>query len=381
MSPDHLGTWPFNLRLIRYAPGSFVVYAVSSFLASAGQVVPGVIVLGIFNVLGGGRAAGFSVPTLIAFFVATEVARFSTSFGDAWGGTTFRLTTGALLRRNILAAILDRPGAAPLPVSPGAAVNRFRDDIDETSDFPTWFPQEVGNALGTVIAVILMARINVTITLFVFLPLVVATVISWAGWARLRTYVALEDQAADVTTGFLAETFAAVQAVKLAAAADDMVTHFTALNRARGGFAVRKQVVRQSMNSVISTAVALGIGIILLLAARAMSKHTFTVGDFALFVYYLQFSTESLTDFGNFVGDWAAQSISIVRMEGLVHPKAPASMLESHPVVPASRPPSVPIPVEPLRTFIARNLSYRYDNGDGVTNVDLCLEPGTLTVV
>jgi ATP-binding cassette subfamily B protein len=90
----------------------------------------------IFDRLTGHADAGFGIPALIALFVALEVARFAGAFGHEWGYVTFFLTGGALLRRNILAAILNRPGAVPLPVSPGAAVNRFRDDVDEPPTSP-----------------------------------------------------------------------------------------------------------------------------------------------------------------------------------------------------------------------------------------------------
>lgn len=378
---EHLDTWPFNVRLMRYAPGPFAVYAVFTFLFVAGGVIPGLVVQAIFDHLTGHREAGFGIPVLVALFAGIEAARFACSFGQVWGDVTFRLTTGALLRRNILAAILSRPGAMPLPVSPGAAVNRFRDDVDETSDFPTWFPGEVGNWVGTAVAIILMARINLTITLFVFLPLVAALAIGRVAWDRLRNYIALEDRATDEVTGFLAEAFAAVQTVKLAGATEDMVTHFGAVNRTRQTWAVRWRVVYQGVNAMTSTAVACGIGIVLLLAGRAMSHHTFSVGDFALFVYYLQFATESATSFGNFLGDYANQKVSIVRMEQLVQPQPPAALVEFHSVLPSATLPALPASGEQLHTLQVRSLTARHPGGGGINDVGLCIQAGTLTVV
>jgi ATP-binding cassette subfamily B protein len=379
--PRHMATWRFNVRLMRYAPGSYAVYAIFAFLFVFGQVIPGLVVKAVFDRLTGHAAAGFGIPALIALFVAIEAARFAATFGQIWGDVTFRLTTGALLRRNILAAILRRPGAVPLPVSPGAAVNRFRDDVDETSDFPTWFPQEVGQLVGTTVAIVIMARIDLRLTIFVVLPLLVAGVITGLGWHLLREYSRQEDRATDEVTGFLAETFGAVQAVKLAGAAGDMVSHFEALNRTRRIFAVRWRVVDEAMNAVTATAVAIGIGIVLLEASHAMARHTFSLGDFSLFVYYLQFATESMTDLGNFLGDWVAQTVSIVRMEELIRPESPVALVENHPVVPDPSPPGPAPGGEPLATLLVRGLTYAYDGGDGIRAVDARLRAGTLTVV
>jgi ATP-binding cassette subfamily B protein len=380
---EHMKTWPFNLRLMRYATGPFAVYGVFTFILVAGEIVPGIIVQGIFDRLTDHAAAEPGIAVLIALFVAIEVARFATSFGHEWGSVTFVLTAGALLRRNILAAILNRPGAVPLPVSPGAAVNRFRDDVDETSDFPTWFPQEVGHWVGSVVAIAIMARINLRITIFVFLPLVAALAAGRVAWDRLRDYVARDDRATDEVTGFLAEAFAAVQTVKLSGAAEDIVDHFRGLNRTRQTWSVRWRVLYEAVNSMTATAIALGIGIVLLLAGQAMARHTFTVGDFALFVYFLQFATSAATDFGNFLGDYANQSVSIVRMEELIRPNRPATMLEYHPVVPSPEPP----PAEsrpggdPLSALHVRGLTYLHPGGGGIRDVDTRLLAGMLTVV
>jgi ATP-binding cassette subfamily B protein len=381
MSVPHLRTWPFNMRLIRYAPGPFAIYGFFTFLMVAGEIVPGVIVQAVFDRLTGHAAAGTGIATLVALFVAIEIARFAAVFGHEWGFVTFFITAGALLRRNILSAILSRPGAVPLPVAPGAAVNRFRDDVDETADFPTWFPQELGHWAGTVVAIVIMARINLTITIFVFLPLAVALAAGRVVWDQLRKLSAQRDGATDEVTGFLAEAFAAVQTVKLAGAAEEMAGHFTALNHTRKRYAVRYATLYQAIDSMTNTAISAGIGIVLLMAGHAMARHTFSIGDFALFVYFLQFATSAATDFGNFLGDYANQSVSIVRMEELVRPRPPETLVEFHPVLPEEPPPVSAAAGEQLERLDVHGLSYRYPGGGGICDVDLHLQAGTLTVV
>ena len=58
----------------------------------------------------------YKIALLIALYVAVELGRLAVSFGDIWGGVTFRLGAGGLLRRNILASILRRRGDQALPV-------------------------------------------------------------------------------------------------------------------------------------------------------------------------------------------------------------------------------------------------------------------------
>ena len=86
-------------------------------------------------------------------------------------------------------------------------------------------------------------------------------------------------------------TFAEWNEVKPGFMEADLVAHGG--NSAEGGF----------LSSCAGTAVSYGIGVMLLLAGQAMAAGTFTVGDFALFVYYLWFTTELPLDLGAFVGD------------------------------------------------------------------------------
>ena len=67
-------------------------------------------------------------------------------------------------------------------------MNRYRTDVAEVGDFPTWLPDVAGNLVSFVIAVIIMARINWQITLFVFLPLVAAYAIGRSIWGRMLRY-------------------------------------------------------------------------------------------------------------------------------------------------------------------------------------------------
>lgn len=380
-SPQHMATWTFNVRLMRHAPRPFALYATCNILFYVGQLVPGFIVQAIFDRLTRPASAGLSIPALIALLASIEVARFTTSFGQVWADVTFRLTTGALLRRNILAAILRRPGAVALPVAPGAAVNRFRDDVDETSDFPTWFPHVFAFVLEIGVAVTIMAHINLTITIYAVLPLLVAGIIARASWDWVRRYFALESKATDEVTGFLAEAFGAVQAVKLAGASATMTRHFDELNRSRQAVAVRWRLVEEATGSMTASTLAIGIGAVLFLAGQGIAHRTFSIGQFALFVYLLELVAEYATDLGNFLGDYAAQAISIVRMEELVRPEPPAAMLHDRQTGSGTVDFQVDPRAEPLDRLQIRGLTFAHESGAGIRDVDAEVLGGGLTVV
>ena len=104
----------------------------------------------------------------------------------------------------------------------------------------------------------------------------------------------------------------------MAHAEETVVEHLRTLGATRQRAEVRKAAFYQLVQTIADTGTMLGIGVVLLLAGRAMAAHTFTVGDFALFVYYLWFTTEVPANLGMFMGDFKTQEVSIRRMEELI---------------------------------------------------------------
>lgn len=382
--PTPLKTWPAVWSLIRYQPAVFAVHTVFVILLFAGQVLPGLLEKLIFDSLTGSAPATLGVWTLVALVVAVEVARISVSFGLEWYGWTFRYKVGALMRRNIFASILRRPADNSLPVSPGEAINRLRNDVGELGDFPTWLPDQAGKIIAAIVAIGIMARINLTITLIIFLPLTLILVLARRMWGRILHYAHASGQAADAVTGFLGEAFDAVLAVKVADAESDVAARFARLNETRRVAEVREQIFRRLLDSINASTVTFGIGVMLLLAGQAITQGTFTVGDFALFISYLWFTTWVPIDLGAFIGDYKTQEVSINRMVELIHPEPASLLVEHHPVDEHA-----PLPVlaqtkaRHLQRLEVRGLTYRYpgDSGRGIENVNLILERGSFTVI
>ncbi len=382
-----MNTWRFNASLIGYYPGAFAVNCLCHVLLLVGLIVPGLIEKSVFDTLTGAASAAFGVWTLIALLVSVELARKAASFGDAWGDATFRYQAMSLLRGNIMAALLRRPGALGLPVSSGEAINRFDDDVGETCDYPLWLPEVVGQVLFALIAVAIMASINLTITLFVLLPLAGVVVLTRLVWGRIMKYWLEMRASTGRVTGFLGEMFGAVQAVKASNAEVSVVAHLGELSDARQKAALQQNVLRRGIDALNANLVSLGIGIILLLAGRAFATGSFTVGDFALFVNYLWSATWAPTVLGTFFGDYKQQEVSLRRMSELIHPESPDSLIvPPSPGTPGSAAILAAKDATPLRDLQVTGLTYHYpapysDPQRGITGVNLSLTRGTLTVI
>jgi ATP-binding cassette, subfamily B, bacterial len=379
--------WWYLWRLARFR---FGLYLLSGLLASClfylFPLIPGLIVRRFFDVLAGDAPATFGIWSLLALLVGAGVARVAALIGAGVSEMTTQLTAATLLRRNLFAHILRRPGAQPLPASPGEAISRFRDDVQAVVGFLTWTLDPIGQAIVLAIALAVLIRIDPLIALTVFVPLVVVLAVVRMANARIRRYRQANQEAIGEVTGLLGEVFGAALAVKAAGAEERVVGYFQQVNERRRKAALNDLLFTQLLNSISSNAANLGTGALLLFAAQSMHRGSFTVGDFALFVSYLGWLAQVTSMFGNFMAQYRQMGVSLERLVALLQ-GAPAETLVAHmPVYLRGPLPELSVPnrsgVEPLERLETVGLTYRYPGSQrGIAGVDLCLRRGGFTVI
>ena len=381
-----ISTWEVTWKLIRYSPGPFLLYTVLWTFFLTSQLAPGLITRVILDDLTGAAPAGIGFWTLLVILAGVETSRLAANFSKRYGEETFRYTVEALLRKNIVANLLRRPGAMGLAVSTGDAISRLRGDVAEVADFPTWLPHVLGHVAFAVVAVVIMFTINPTITLVTLLPLLGVALVGHYSWARILRYWDASRAATGAVTGFLGEIIRAVQAVKVADAEVDVVRHFHLLNEVRRKAGLKSLLFRELIEWVSSNPGDLGLGIVLLLVGQEMKAGTFTIGDFALFTSYIGYVVHVPPMLGTFIADYQTQAVSIKRLLQL-QPQAPPETLLTHgPVYMNGALPEIPYivkaPAHRLETLEVTGLTYKYPDSDrGIENINLHLARGSFTVV
>jgi ATP-binding cassette subfamily B protein len=326
------------------------------------------------------------LPWLVALPLVSMLGQVAFLTGCQLTNAPFILANSALLQKNLLARIFELPGARALPSSPGEAISRFRDDVDNAADYMIGFNDLIALGIFVLIAVPIMLRIDAMITVVVFLPLVLVVALVSKVRDRVERYRRANREASGQVTGFLGEVMGAVQAVQVANAEEGVVAHFRELSDIRLKAAVRDSVFDQVRQAIFANTVNVGTGAILLLAGRAMRGGSFTVGDFALFVFYLGWITEFTTLSGRLLAQYRQIDVSIGRMTRLLA-GAPAKTLVNHGPVYLRGPfPEIRLdsrrPDESLVLLEAVALSYRYpETGRGIADISLRIERGTFTVI
>lgn len=383
-------TYQFMWQLIRYRPWLYSFDALCWALIHMTPLVPGLIARLYFDTVTGNAPLGVDVPAILVLVVMTTLARIVLIVLGFLADMPHRFSMSGLLRRNMFDRILQRPGARALPDSPGEVISRFRDDARQAEDAISWTLDMIGMIAFCAFALIVLLNINAKITLFVFAPVAGVLVAAHAASMRIQRVRRDSREAAGDVSDSLGEMFESVQAIKVAGAEEHVIAHFRKLNEARRATVLKDSLLTEIMASISANAVSLGTGLILLVAAQAMQAGEFTVGDFALFVYYLNFVSDFTQFFGRFLAHYQQSGVAFTRMTELLQGAPPSALVKHTPLhLTGPLPPLAP-PMDDrsnghanrMLTLEVSNLTYRYpDTGRGIEGISLRLDRGSFTAI
>ncbi|MEX2280726.1 MAG: ABC transporter ATP-binding protein [Acidimicrobiia bacterium] len=371
-------------EVIRYRPLRFFAAAVLWTLIHGTPVFLGIAVGAVFDHLSDGEQLGEGVWTAVLVFTAIAYGRqVILWFGDiVW--MEHWIESSLQLRRNLLAWLLTAPRSRSLPVSASEAVSTFRDDIDDVLEYmENWV--DLGGVLAFAVgATAVMLSIDSGLTLYVVVPLVLTLILTQSLSPQIRKRRRAMRLATEEVTGFVGELFAGVQAVKLADATEPVLDRFDRMNEVRREAALRDTFLTELLRSINSNMATIATALVLLVAASGILEGTFSVGDLAVFLTYMP----RLTGYMAFAGDIVAQhrrtGVAFDRVRRLAV-DAPDPVLVDRSRVPlrgeVTEPPA-PLPVAPLRTLAAQDLTFRYPTtGGGIEGVSFEIRRGEFVVI
>lgn len=382
-----LPAWRVIWEMLRFRPWLWFVDLLSvTIFRFSWQIAPALIIKAFFDFIEGGAPLRFGIWTIITFAMAAWLGRVIGGYGFYYADVPIFADIPTLLRKNLLRYILKRPGASSLPDSPGEAVNRFKKDVEEIPLFVILINDILIGLVIVTVAIVLMTRIDARVTAMALIPLALVGIIANIASSRIEHYRRASRQASGNVTGFIGEFFGAVQAVKVATAEKNVIGHFHKLNDARRVLTIREKLFDDVLGSIWRNLSTLGTGVILVLVGQSMRSGTFTLGDFALFVYLLQSMGDLTTFAGMLVARYKQLDVSVQRMYDLMENAPLEALVERAPVDLAGPLPAVTYATKSasdrLSELIADRLTFHYPNStSGIEGIDLTLKPSSLTVI
>jgi ABC-type multidrug transport system fused ATPase/permease subunit len=371
--------------LVRYRPARFFFCFVMWGLVHGSPLLFGVLIGAVFDRLAGGAELAATAWTPAIIFAVVAIGRnLIIWLGDiawikVWNEQQLQL------QRNLLRWLLEAPRARVVPLAPGEAVSTFRDDVEDLLEYYENWVDMGGLVIFGVGSVLVMASIDSAITGLLLIPLVLTVILTQSLSPQIRRRRHAMREATDDVTGFIGETFGAVQAIKLARVEEPVLGRFAVLNKTRHRAALADTFLTEVLRGINRNMSTITIAVVLIAAAGHFSTGAMTVGELTVFLIYLP----RLTDYMAFVGDIVAQhrrtGVAFERIRQLAV-DAPTMALLDRALVPLSgeivETPPPDRAWSPLETLVVRNLSHRFPDGEeGIDGVDFEIHRGDFTVV
>lgn len=390
-------TFALSRRLFAYNPALF---AVNVLLWGSFHALPALLTLAVSAVFTrldnaetlrtAGQTSGAALSAAwvaVGLFALVRLARWGVFYWALRVWITLWYTLNALVRRNLLAYLLTAQGSRRLPDTPAEVVSRFRDDVDDVAGYVEIWVDGAGIVIFSVVAVVLMARVDPMITLLVCTPLLLMVFFVQRLSPTIRSYRRRMREATARVTDFIGETFNAVSAVKLAGREEQMVGHLRALGETRRHAALRDVLLTELIRGVNTNMVNVAVGLVLLLGANQIRGGHMTVGDFILFIGLLPRLTGSMAFYGDAIARQRRTGVSYDRMHRLLQ-DAPADQPVQHHPLYLNAELSSPLPIVgqapealPLQELRVEHLTAQHPSGAGVQDVSFAIRRGEFVVV
>jgi ATP-binding cassette subfamily B protein len=383
-------------RIIRYSDKYFIVDTTTAAVFWLSNTVLGLILRAFFDYLTSDGRMGLGVIPVVGLQIGYALVAGLGLTAAIIVNVAFRYRSMALMIRNMLARILEMPGAKSLPadengkvMSPGEVVSTFRDDTDSIMNGITEVEDTLGMGITAAISLVIMLGINPMVTVGTLVPLTVIVVTAHLLGPWVEKYRKASRATTSQVTGLIADMFHGAQALKVGNAEEHVVAYFRKLNDRRRQTMVKDKLLSQLVDALSHGSVDIGMGLILLLTARAMVVGTFTIGDFALFAAYLWPTTEFMRVAGKMIALYRQSGVSFQRMERMMQGAPVGGPVAHQPVYLSGPYPDIPYQPKTgahrLELLTVEGLTYHYDTTNGAAHgiSDICftLPRGSFMVI
>lgn len=279
----------------------FFLLCFISLIVMLTNIAVGIIEKKIFDSVTKHANVGFSLITLLILIVAARSGRMIIEYASVWSRVCLRLLSHWKITDSLIKCIFNTKYGTAFHGSSGEMVNRIRDDIGGPVGAGIGVVGLISSAMTTVIALSIMAKINVGLTAGIFAPLMIIMVIMRFVENRIRNLRRANREISTDLSGFIGEVFRSVLAIKVGCAENRIIKRFENMCELRKTQVVKDQVYSSIIFSIYINTVQLGTGFIFIFAGQAMRNNHFSVGDLALFQSYLWMASGFINEISSFI--------------------------------------------------------------------------------
>ena len=334
---DTIGPFTLLRELITFQKGKYAVRILGLTIYFLSPLLTTFLIKEIFEYLDGNPTINLGLWTIILLIPVIALVRIGVNIFNVIIEFMFVQSVQVLLRSNLLGGILKQPGAkALMNSSPGEAISRFRGDSMEIAWYVSFTGYVLSYGLFFVISFSLMFQINYRATLLVTLPYFLVLLVIYKARNKQKEYRRVARRTAGQVTGMVGETFSAIQSIKVARAEHGIRRYFDSLGEERRDASVKDSTFQAIIRGFGRMMLSFSSGILLFSVGQDMQAGTFSVGDFAFFIFLLGWMQGYINTLAELIPWQARASVSYQRMyrliRGVREDSTPNELIETHDV-------------------------------------------------
>lgn len=376
--------WSNTAKLILFRPRQSIVSTLAFMAFSFMPIFSGYFLRNGFRALESGDTSEVTRSALL--FAVSEVIGAASIVLAIYYFPTMFVGIQTLLRGNMLRSQVANggPDAAKPVESAGDAITHFRDDTEDVSYFfDSWIDVAAGVAFSLVAAIIL-SRINLGATLLLAIPFTAVVVVTLLLGGQIEKYRRADREASAEITSSLNDVLSAAVSVRVNGATDNVLTHLEDVFAVRKDTAVRDRVLEDGLMAFGRGSSEIGLALVLLATAGAVASGSFGVGEFAIFINYLGWFSFLPRMLARLVRTSRQAKVSYDGMANIMDDPTKSKAVVNR-FLPIESPDLVvaPKPTErvELDSLSVRNLGALHSDGGGFSDVSFDIKRGSLTVV
>ena len=253
----------------------------------------------------------------------------------------------------------------------GSLVSRIMNDVEGVRNLVgTGLVQLIGGLITASVALVLLIRMNATMTLYAIVPMIIFGFISMKAFARIRPIFRKRWEIIEEVTGRLTETLGGIRVIKgFHAEPQEYRVFATGTDKIFQN--VRESLTATSLVTSLAT-LLMGVGSILIMGfgGHMIIGGNMTVGEFISFTLYLAFLVAPIVQMSNIGTQLTEAFAGLDRMEEILR------------LSPEGDEPARTVVLNGVRGDVAfENVSFAYTDKEVLTEVSFQAPPGSVTAL
>ena len=387
---EKLGFHKLLSRLLLYRPWIFIVSLFCNILIFSHSAAVAYFVREILNTVevtvqsGIGTSVLNYVTPFLWGILGVALLRIVAIIGCAVMDNIQNFYYENMLRNNIIKIIYKQNNIKNIAGKSDKVFEIVDDDVPALA-FPAELLSEVlGFVVYSLIAIASLLIINWRVTIYIFIPLSIAIIIIRTASKKIKRNRKVNREIHEDVSEVISDTTNLVQTIKIAGAHESVLKHYEKLNKKRFDAVLKDTLFESSLQAVTSSTVYIGTAVMMLVVAKSMIQGEFPLGDFSMFVCYLGTLASCVDRITELMSETKQAEVSYDRIIELVG-KRDEKELTAHCDLSAfgdiRKFEYECMERTLLKILDVRNLTYCYDNRNGIHDISFTLKPGELLVV